>query len=320
MPEPTEIQAAEAPEGEEYQPGGDAPFTETTDKAAAEAEKESADEGSEEAEDIAKAITPGEAERAEPEPKDEVEEILAEPKTGEDKSHVQKRINDLTREKKLLEERLTKLEQEKSTKEGKEPEYTDAQLRTAMKKAMEEGDANLAMDIFDYRIKKMEDTLVKRYEDDKQGTYRQAKAIQDEWNDTVRAYDKYIDPKAPEIYTGSRKDLSLRDASSLLYQVALALYTSEDPEKVKYYRGQPGGQKLAVSDALAYILSKKAGKGKDSEKELLKRQLLKEKRKKSPVSGGPGAEKAEVSRPHTDAERLEEFISERKKFQEERGK
>jgi len=103
-----------------------------------------------------------------------------------------------------------------------------------------------------------------------------------------------------------------------LYQVALTLYQSDDPEKAKYYRG-PGGQKLAVTDALTYILSKKAGKGKDSEKELLKRQLQKEKRKKSIVSGGPGEESKAPRRALSDAERLEEVISERKKFLEERS-
>jgi len=318
MPEPIVAKAAEAPVEGEYQPEGDAPFSETTDKAAAEAEKESAGEISEEAEDIAAAIKPGEAESAEPEPKDEVEEILAKPETEEDKSHVQRRINDLTREKKLLEDRLTKLEQEKSSKEGKEPEYSDAQLRTAMKKALDEGDANLAMDIFDYRMKKMEDGLVKRYEDDKQSHLKRAQAIQEEWNQVVTTYDKYIDPKSPEIYPGSHKDLSLRSATSLLYQVAMALYSSEDPEKRAYYQS-PGGQKLAVTDALTYILSKKAGKGKDSEKELLKRQLQKEKRKKSIVSGGPGEESKAPRRSLTDAERLEEVISERKKFLEERS-
>jgi len=318
MPEAkVDVKATEAPVEGEYLPEGDAPFTESAEKATAEAEKESAGEVSTEAEEIADAIKPGEAESAEPEPVDEVEEILAEPKTEEGKSHVQKRIDDLTREKKLLEERLTKLEQEKTTKEGKEPEYTDAQLRTAMKKALEDGDGNLAMDIFDYRIKKMEDTLVKRYEEDKQVTFKQAKAIQDEWNSVVTTYDRYIDPKTPEIYAGSHKDLSLRDASSLLYQVALALYQSDDPTKAAYYH-QVGGQKLAVADAMAYILSKKAGKGKDSEKELLKRQLQKEKRKKSIVGGGPGEESKAPGRPQTDAERLEEVIEERKKFQEER--
>ena len=76
---------------------------------------------------------------------------------------------------------------------------------------------------------------------------------------------------------------------------------------------------LAGLDALTYILGKKAGgKGKDSEKEMLKRQLQKEKRKKSIVSGSPGEETRSPGRPMSDVERLEEVIAERKKFLEER--
>jgi len=321
MPEPKIVaKAAEAPVEEEYMPEGDAPFSETTDKAAAEAEKESAGDISEEAKEIADAITPGEAEGAEPaeeaEEVDEVEEILAEPKTPEDKSKVQRRIDELTREKKIMEERLAKLESEKDTREGKIPEYSDAQLRTAMKKALDEGDADLAMDIQDYRFKKMEEKMVKMYRDDKENAMKAAQAIQSEWDQVTSAYDKYADTKIQPLYPGSQKDLNIRDATSLLYQVAMALYT--DPEKEKFYRG-PGGQKLAVADALTYILSKKAGKGKDSEKEKLKRQLIKEKRKKSIISGSPGEETKAPKGRLSESERLEEVIAERRKFQEERA-
>lgn len=322
MPEPkVEVKAAEAPVEEEYMPEGDAPFTETTDEAAAEAAKEEpAEEGSEEAKEIAEAIKPGAAEDAEPEPEvDEVEEILAEPRTEDDKSKVQRRFDKLTAELRQTQEELSILKGEKATREGKAPEYTDAQLRTAMKKALDEGDADLAMDIHDYRFKKFEEKIVKMYQDEKQTAIKQAKAVQDEWEQVNSAYDKYADTKIAPLYPGSHKDLNLRDATSLLYQVAQALYWSEDPEKAKYYRSGPGGQKLAVTDAITYILGKKAGtKGKDSEKEKLKRQLLKEKRKKSIVSGTPG-EEAKPSRGRlSESERLEEVIAERKKFQEER--
>jgi len=321
MPEEKiETKATEAPVEEEYMPEGDAPFTETTDKATAEAEKESAEEGSEEAKEIADAIKPGAVEDAEPaEEVDEVEEILK-PKTEEDKSHVQRRIDNLTAELKTAQAELNVLKGEKATRDGKTPEYTDAQLRTAMKKAMDEGDADLAMDIQDYRLKKMEENLIKRYEEDKQAGVKQAQVIQEEWNQVAGAYSKYADTKIQPLYPGSHADLDLKTHTSLLYQVAMALYWSDDPEKAKYYRSGPGGQKLAVADAFTYILSKKAGtKGKDSEKEKLKRQLQKEKRKKSIVSGVPGEETKTPRRPLTDTERLEEVIAERKKFQEERA-
>jgi len=114
--------------------------------------------------------------------------------------------------------------------------------------------------------------------------------------------------------------LNLRDGASLLYQVAMALYTSKDAEKSAYYR-QPGGQKLAVADALTIIASRKLGARKDTEKERLKRQLLREKRKKSPVGEGSGGrdESRQRREQPSAAEVLDEVINERRAYQSERG-
>jgi hypothetical protein len=323
MPEPKVVEkAAEAPAKPEYMPEGDAPFSESTEEVPPAAEgDETAEEVSKEAKEVADAIEPGEGEDAEEKADelDEVDQILAEPKTEEDKSNVQKRIDKLTAELKAAESERDTLKQEKALKEGKSPEYTDAQLRVALKKALDDGDGDLAMDIMDYRMKKMEDNLIKRYEDDKESLVRKAKATQEEWNDVASAYDKYADTKIAPLYPGSHKDLNLKDGTSLLYQVAMALYWSDDPEKARYYRSGPGGQKLAVTDALAYILRNKVGKAKNPENEKLKRQLIKEKRKKQIVSGAPGAESKGPSKPLSESERLAEVIDERRKYQEERG-
>lgn len=325
MPDPkvTAGKATEAPVVEEEKlPVGDAPFsTEPTDEAAA-AEQEEKPAGSEEAEEIAKEIKPGESqeESQEEEKVDEVEEILKE--DPEDKSNVQKRIDALVAENKALKARQAELEKahkEKPAGEKKDkPDYTPAELRTALKKALEEGDANLAMDIIEYRQDQLKEELIKMYNDEKEVSSKQAKAIQDEWTQAVDAYKDYADTKKPEIWPNSHKDLNLQSATSLLYQVAMALYWSDDPAKVQLYRGQPGGQKLAVADALTHILRKKAV-GKDGTKvKVLQKKLLKEKAKKSPVSGGGGGEEKPLKKPLTIDERVAEVIAERRQFHEER--
>ena len=307
MPPEEKVEVTEAPV-EEILPEGDAPFK-STEEAPVEPEVET----TEEAEEIAEAIKPGEAEE---EPEDEVEKILKEPEAEDEKSNVQRRIDRLTAELKSLKDENVKLQGKQPTAE--KAKYTEDQLATAMMKAVEDNDKVLMRDIIVEIQRNVKDDLVKMYNTEKETAVKQVQAIQNEWNETVNAYSRYSDTKVPEIYTGSRKDLSLTDASALLYQVALALYTSDDPEKKRYYQA-PGGQKLAVADALTYILRNKAGKGISSKVKKLEKQLTKERMKKSPVSGGPGAEEKAPRRPQTAEDTLAEVIEERKKYQEERG-
>lgn len=275
-----------------------------------------------EVEDIISDIEPGVSESPETEQvqeESEADEILKEtPRTEEDKSKVQVRIDRLTAELKSAREELNLLKNERAAKEGKTPEYTDAQLRTALKKAMEDGDADLVWDIMDYRSKRQEEKLVKMYEDEKRAGSEIAKKINEEWVDIKSQYQKYVDPKMPEIFPGSKEALNLEKENSLLYQVAMRLYWSNEPEKAKYYRGQPGGQRLAVADALTAILAKYVSKGGKTRK--VERQLLKEKRKKNIVGEGSLETEEKPSRQLSDSERLEEVIEERRKFQTERGK
>jgi hypothetical protein len=63
----------------------------------------------------------------------------------------------------------------------------------------------------------------------------------------------------------------------------------EHEDKKRIYHG-PGGQKLAVADALTYILRNKASKTSDTKVKKLQKQLTKERMKKSPVAGVAGAE------------------------------
>lgn len=309
--EKIEAPVTEAPV-EEALPEGDAPFK-STDEVAAAPDKKAAGEEQEistEAQEIVDSVKPGVSREVEEE--NEVEEILKSPETDKEKSHVQRRIDELTREKKELEERLSKVEKEQTT--GKSPEYTPQQLKTALKKALDDGDADLAWEIIEYKSKQTRDELIKMYEGEKTKGSQEVQRIQSEWNETVNAYARYSEEKFPEIYTGSRKDLDLKSPTSLLYQVALALYGNND-----YYKKQPGGQKLAVADALTQIISKKAGKGITSTTKKLERKLIKEKMKNAPVSGSASEEEKSPNRRKTEAERLADVIAERKQFLDERA-
>jgi hypothetical protein len=272
-----------------------------------------ATQGNDEASKLASEVTPGvSTEKNEEAPEtNEVEELLR-----PDKPNVQKRIDKLTAELKAAREELGALKTSRPAKDGEDkPEYTEDQLLQATEQAIENKDARLLQEIFNYKVTKVKDDLIKMYQSEQTQTREQSTKIQKEWNDTLTAYQRYSDQKTPEVYPGSRKDLNLADADSLIYKVSKALYT--DPEKRESY-AIPGGQKLAVADALTIILSKKGGVT-DAEKERLKRQLGKEKQKNSPVgSGMSGEQEGSPARPLTSSERLDEAIAERTKFKNER--
>jgi hypothetical protein len=296
---------------EEALPVGDAPF-DTTDKATEEPESEST-EVSKEAEEIAEAIKPGEEESAEPE--DEVQKILKEVE-GEDNvpKGAEKRIRDLVSEVKAL---RAKLETREPPKQPERRVYTEDELASAMMKAVEDNNSALMRDVISEIRAGVKEELVKMYNDEKHAVEKQREVLNNEWAETVDAYKKYSDTKVPPIWPNSHKDLDLASQTSLLYQVALSLYDSSDPQKRAYYR-QPGGQKLAVADAFTQILRTKAGKRSDSKVKTLTKQLTKERMKKSPVSGVPGGEE-KPARAQTEQERLDEVIAERRKYQAERG-
>jgi hypothetical protein len=320
MPEPkveaTEIKATEAPEKSARQAIEDALLEPTEDAAAAEQGKESAGEEQSVEEKIA---ATSEETQEESTGEDEIDAMLRE--SEEDTPNVQKRIDKLVSENKAMQAELERLRQvQDAPKKEDKPVYTPQQLRTALKKAMEDGDANLAMDIIEYRNEQLKSEMIKMYNDEKKAAIDQAKAIDGEWQELVTAYDKYADTKVPEIWPGSRKDLSLRDATSLLYQVAMRLYWEDQGVIRAQYKGA-GGQKLAVADALTYVLRNKAGSKEGSKVKKLERALIKEKIKKSPVSGVAGGEEKPTRKTlMTDQERLDEVLSERNKYQQERGK
>jgi len=310
-------EVSEAPV-EEKLPEGDAPFKSSDATVEDESTEEVTDETSEEAEDIVETIKPGSKKESEAEI-DEAEEVLKKPTTDDEKSNVQKRIDRLTAEIKQLREEKEQVKAKSDKSDVKK--YTYEQLAYGLEKAIADGDGALARDVFFQGLKQVKEEvkteLVDMYENEKKATAEQSNKVTREWKETIDAYARYADTKVPEIWPNSHQDLNLANGTSLLYQVAMKLYLDE--EKGAYYRNTPGGQKLAVADALTYVMSYKGGlKHKDSEKERMKRQLQKEKRKKSLGSGSPGSEERTV-RPLSSSEALSDYISERKQYQTERG-
>lgn len=307
--------------------------TEETKSIAEEAEIK--DEETEEEEETAEPLAEETEETEEEKPKEtkekpsaaEEEETAEEETEGDElsdllegepvkKTGTQKRIDKLTAQNKALQERLDRVERDKTEKETGERVYTKQELRAAEKKAFEDQDWALLSDIQEYREERIKKELRKEYLNEQKKIKEAAGKQAKEWASIVNSYNYLADPDEPELYEGSRNDLNLKNHSSLLYRLALALYTSPDDEELrKYYQEQAGGQRIATADALAMILQKKRGlKPKDKEKIKLKKKLAKERRKKSLGKGGAGEEETETpKRPPTDSERLKDYITSRKK-------
>lgn len=244
---------------------------------------------------------------------EEIDAILEEDDTKKD--GVQRRIDKLVAEKKAKDERIAELEARLNEKVEKkeEPKYTEEQLKRALNKAIAEGDADLVWEIQQYQLKQVKDELKNEYTSEQKRMRETAERIAQEWNNTVEQY-QYLAKE--ELYPRSTQELDITNQNSLLYQVALKLFT--DPQLRSVYQ-VPGGQKLAVADALQQIIRKRKVNAGSSDAELLKRKLAKEKRKSSLGTGESLKEDAPPPRkPGSEKERLDDYINERKKFQADR--
>jgi hypothetical protein len=223
----------------------------------------------------------------------------------EKKTGVQKRIDKLVAEKKALEDRLSKVEASADSKA--KPEYSEAQLRQAMAKAMEENDPNLMWEIMDYRVKRERESALseERKRQDEMALRQQRGAL--EWQSVIEEYSYLSEEDGPEMFGNSKKALNIKDPNSLLLKVATQLY--KNPQYAERYQ-KDGGQRLAVSDAIKWILKKKTAKVTSKETEQLKRKLAKEKRKSSVSTGS--AIKKEDQRPKSYGSQLDDYIEERK--------
>jgi len=290
----------------------------------------------EEAETPASEDTPPPADKQsdETDEPDSLTEFVGEPE-GDDtvkRDGRDKRIDKLTAEKYQLQAELHKLKSqedkgEKDTSSSKERIYTDAELDTAERNAHKDGDSDLLVQISKERFKNAKRELRIEYQGELKRKEEDSVRATREWQQVRNSYDYLAAPNAPEIYPGARNELDINSQNSNLVRLAKMLYASseEELEKIfgytKNYR-RPGGQELAVSDALNLILKKRRGQKSDNkETKKLKKALVKEKRKRS--LGSPGAEKEEVDstpkRPRSTKETLEDEISSRRKLQSERS-
>ncbi len=235
------------------------------------------------------------------------------------KDGVQKRIDKLTAEKKALQERLEKLEADASKSDPKDPVYSEEQLKKALNKAISEGDADLVWEIQQYQLKQVKKELRDEYAGEQRKRRETVERATKEWSRVVETYDYLSATSESEIYKGSHKELNIKDQTSLLYQVALKLFTSQDTSLRELY-GQPGGQQLAVADALQLILKKKRGQlGSKGDTDILKRQLAKEKRKSSLGTGEALKDDTPLPKKFSsDKERLDDYVAERIKFRNDR--
>lgn len=250
--------------------------------------------------------------------KSELDAILSEDEeVPVKKDGVQKRIDKLTAEKKALQEKLERLESEKGEKSETETNYTDEQLKRALRKAMDESDPDLVYEIMDYRVKQAKKELRDEYQSEQKKQLETANTIKKEWAQICDNYDYLSSQEERELYPGARKELNIKDNMSLLYQVALSLYNSEEDDVRDYYR-RPGGQKLAVADALQLILRKKRDKLGTGKEKNLEKKLAKEKRKSSLGSGESLKEESPAKKFLTEKESLDDYLAERRKFKAER--
>lgn len=226
----------------------------------------------------------------------------------EKKSGYQKRVDQLIGENKSLKERLDRIE---SSKPDGEKEYTPQELRAVTKKALEEGDANLLSDVMDYKVEQVKKELTKNYTEEQKRINEDNQARMKEWTEVVNDYAHLTNPDG-ELYEGSSKELNIKDPNSILFKIAVNLFNTQ--EKYRQY----GGQRVAVADALSMILKKRKTTGSTNATKSLERQLAKEKQKSS-LAGGDSLKAEEApGKALSDKERLNEVISERRKFRRER--
>lgn len=236
---------------------------------------------------------------------DDAELLDAETSEDEDKTLVavkrgmQKRIDKITARNKELEERLAKLEIAEKAREPKKDEekvYTDEQLQMAMKKALDEGDSQLAYEVAKELARNETRALKKEYLELQAKSQEQAKAVQKEWESVVRHYSNDDDPT-----------VDIRNTGSTLYKVAKEFY--EDQELGPLYKTPGGGGMLqATADALAEILRYRSEKKTSSEESLSKRKELNV--KKRSALGGVGSLKGDDA--PSRGETLEDYFADRR--------
>jgi hypothetical protein len=288
----------------------DAQDAETSDAAEDSSPSEKTDDGSELSEKAKDAI-----ESAGEEDADDLSEFDA--PVEKTKDNVQKRIDQLTAQIKELKAENDKLKTPEEKKSSDKPQYTEAQLKAALKKAFDEGDHELAMEIFDYKVGKAQEDLIKMYNDERNKAVEGQKAVVTEWNKVCNDYSKvWADDDGKEIYPNAKNELSLGSESSLLYRLALKMYTESRDENGRLIYNTQGGQRQAVADAVTQILRKRRTSA-DPAKKVMERKLAKAKRKAS-IPSTSSTEGGDTAKLRSSGDKLQDYLSERKKFLNER--
>lgn len=219
------------------------------------------------------------------------------------KDAVQRRIDKLVAENKFLKEEM-KSRKDEPKKDDDLPEYTKPQLKKALASAIEEGNYDVVMDIFEYTAKKERREAVKELQQKEQERAKIVQQQQEEWVSLVKENREFTSNDATELFPGSKKALDLNNPNSELRREAYRLYCNPSYQVA-------GGQRLAVADAFRNILKRKTLKGSNKQVKILNKKLSREKRKHS-LSGGQAVKKDVQFRPKSDEDALADYIAERK--------
>lgn len=279
------------------------------------------------------------------EPSDDEEPAGDEDVTEKLKAKIQKRINREFAKRKSAEEELAEAKQEiarlkqsaqkpstaeeegepdeplkESKGEAKDP--SDAQIKSALRKAREDGDVDFEMEIMDYIAKR--NAKRERLEAMKEVTSNNSKALERkrQWSELVFDYTVFgEDGKESKDHP-----MNLNNQNSKLYKTAQALYRDKQLRTARYSRGsEMENLRRAVSDA--YLELTRMGENEPSRsapaEKLEPGKSVKARQKAAltePEQAAPDEteEAAAPSRSVTDTEKVEDEVTRRLKFRRER--
>ena len=260
---------------------------------------------------VANAVKAAEAEELD----DDIEQFMK-PKE-DDKTNVQKRIDQLTAQIKELRNENSKLKVPEGEK--KPVRYSEDQLKGALKKAFDEGDHELAWEVMKEQNKYAQEDLINMYEGEKNKVVTQHQATIQEWNRVCHDYNNaWATDDGKELYQGASQELNVGNGNSLLYKLAMKFYNETvDENGQPIYHSRPGGQRMAVADALNAILKKRRIAPNELKTKRLERSLAKAKRKATTPS--TSSSDGDVPRKmKSTGDSLADYVAERRAFRNER--
>ena len=226
----------------------------------------------------------------------------------------QKRIDKLTAVNSELKAEIDAIKAQLSQDKPKvkqETNYTDEQLKVALQKAINEGDADLQWEIMSEMRTQAERSAITKLQQRELQAKQQQEQVAREIAMARDQYSYLADDSIPEIYNGSHNDLDVNNPESLLNKTAEYLYRHKDYAQ-RYH--VVGGIAVCVNDALKIIINNKKGlKPKDKEKETLKNKVKKAGRKTSVKSNSVKSDTKTI-KPKSRQDSFEEEMARRKKI------